>query len=178
MHKKAKMNKIPSKKSPKTTEKTEKNHEIPNNFPKIPARLNISENFSNNKTKHQSLVDKKRVENHEKFNKEINQANYVLEQLLETCNKMLSTSQVQENSPVKIEEALRMIRENNEKNEVLEGKNEVFEEKNEVFQEKNEVFSNKLEEIIEKNEKITSNKDFDDYPADFEVFLMKLFNFY
>ena len=145
------MNKIPSKKSPKNTEK---NREISNNLPKIPARLNISENFSNNKTKHQSLVDKKRVENHEKFNKEINQANYVLEQLLETCNKMLSTSQVQDNSPVKIEEALQMIRENNEKNEVILKpeeenlvKNEIFDEKNEVFEEKNEVFSNKLEEI-------------------------------
>ena len=162
------MNKIPSKKSPKNTEK---NREISNNLPKIPARLNISENFSNNKTKHQSLVDKKRVENHEKFNKEINQANYVLEQLLETCNKMLSTSQVQDNSPVKIEEALQMIRENNEKNEVILKpeeenlvKNEIFDEKNEVFEEKNEVFSNKLEENIE------NNKNFDDYPADFEVF--------
>lgn len=104
------------------------------------------------------------MENHEKFNKEINQANSVLEQLLETCNKMLSSSQVQENSPVKIEEALKMIRENNEKNEE---KNENL-VKNEVFEEKNEVFSNKLEEIIENNEII--KKDNDDYPADFEVF--------
>ena len=124
------MNKIPSKKSPKNTEK---NREISNNLPKIPARLNISENFSNNKTKHQSLVDKKRVENHEKFNKEINQANYVLEQLLETCNKMLSTSQVQDNSPVKIEEALQMIRENNEKNEVILKPEEENLVKNEIF---------------------------------------------
>ena len=53
------------------------------------------------KLKKQNLTDKKRVENHEKFNKEIYQANHVLEQLLETCNKMLSNSQVvQESSPI------------------------------------------------------------------------------
>jgi len=60
-----------------------------------------AETFSYSKLKKQNLTDKKRVENHEKFNKEIYQANHVLEQLLETCNKMLSNSQVgQESTPI------------------------------------------------------------------------------
>lgn len=46
------------------------------------------------KIRNQSLVEKKRFENHEKFNKEITQANYVLEQLLDKCNKMLTISEV------------------------------------------------------------------------------------
>lgn len=50
------------------------------------------------KLRNYSQIEKKRIENHEKFNKEIYQANYVLEQLLETCNKMLSQSQVIENT--------------------------------------------------------------------------------
>lgn len=44
------------------------------------------------------VVERKRTENHEKFNKEINKANNVLENLLETCNKMLSNSQFLQNT--------------------------------------------------------------------------------
>ena len=142
-------------------------------MPKIPARLNISDNFSNNKGKTQSSIEKKRVENHEKFNKEINQANYVLEQLLETCNKMLSTSQVQENSPVKIEEALQMIKESSNKDTILKPEGENLVKSVVVEEQKNnvifaEIALNKLEE----NTKVNSKKNFevpDDYPADFEV---------
>lgn len=73
--------------------KTNKTPTIDNN------KLDKSEkSMVSSKLRNYSQIEKKRIENHEKFNKEISQANYVLEQLLETCNKMLSQSQVIDNN--------------------------------------------------------------------------------
>lgn len=147
-------------------------------LPKIPIRLNVSENFvSSNKAKQHSIVEKKRVENHEKFNKEINQANYVLEQLLETCNKMLSISQVgQENSSaveLKTDENLQVIRETKQEVEILnyEKENEVLVKT--ILVKKKEQQTNKMIESVPKKPEVSSKEleyqeDFE-YSADFEA---------